>query len=132
MGMRAMGRDENILSYLLQLILTMAFNFTIGLSLPPSSPAPPPPPSPAIGMIGAVIGFLWSVVSVIRSYQAPLYSAVIFFGLAALAAVAFAVTWIIGLYLAAAGTVYVGAKVIAANLRIEDAAGRQQRYQRVD
>jgi hypothetical protein len=81
-------------------------------------------------MIGAVAGFLWSVVSVIRSYQTPLYSAMVFFGLAALAAIAFAVTWLIGLYLAAAGTVFVGAKIIAANLRIDDGAQYNRAPQR--
>lgn len=80
-------------------------------------------------MIGAVIGFLWSIVSVIRAYQTPIYSAIIFFGFASLAAIAFAVTWIIGLYLAAAGTVYVGAKIIAANLRIEDGGQYNNRPQ---
>ena len=66
-----------------------------------------------------VIAFMLSVYSVISSYQAGLVEGLTFFGFASLAALSFAVTWLIAFYASAAGTVYVGAKVIAANLRLE-------------
>lgn len=71
-------------------------------------------------MIGTLIGFFWSLVSVISTYQTSIISGLVFFLLAGLAALSFAFTWIIGLYLATAGVVYVGAKVIASNMRIND------------
>ena len=100
MGIRAMSRDEHIMSYVLRLLMQVLMNITLG-------------------MIGTVIGFIWSLYSVIVTYQANIMSALVFFGFASLAAISFAFTWLIGIYLAAAGTVYVGAKAMAANLRLE-------------
>ncbi len=108
MGIRAMGRDESLMAYFLRLALSMLFNFTLGIC-------------------GAVVGFIFTLYSLIKSYQASLMAGLVFFSLAALAGIAFAMTWLIGLYAATAGTVYVGAKFVAANMRIEDGRGGQPR-----
>lgn len=109
MGIGAMRRDENMISFLLRLLMTTLFNFTIG-------------------MFGAVIGFMWTLYSVIQSYQASFIVAFPYFILASLAALSFAMTFVIGIYGAAAGVVYVGAKAMASNLRLQGAGGaRQQR-----
>ena len=70
-------------------------------------------------MIGTVISFIFSLYSLIITYQANILSALIFFSMASLAALSFAATWLILIYLFAAGTVYVGAKVISTNLRLQ-------------
>lgn len=109
MGIGAMRRDETMISFLLRLLISSLFNFTIG-------------------MFGTVIGFMWSLYSVIRTYQESILVALPYFAIASLAAISFALTFIIGLYCAAAGTVYVGAKVMASNLRIQgNDPYRQQR-----
>lgn len=104
MGMSAMGRDEKLVSYLLRLAMSMIFNFTLGI-------------------FGAVVGFVFSLMSLIQTYQASLPSALAFFTFATIAAVSFGLTWLFGLYIATAGTVYVGAKLIASNMRIENGRG---------
>ena len=53
--MRSLGRDESMLSYMLELLLKMLFNFTLG-------------------MLGTVTGFIFSLYSIISSYQAALYT----------------------------------------------------------
>ena len=78
-------------------------------------------------MIGTLIGFFWTLVSVISSYQASIYSGLIFFFFAGLAALSFAFTWILGMYLATAGVIFVGAKMVASNLRINDGGGYNHR-----
>mmetsp|Transcript_22891 Transcript_22891/g.33448 ORF Transcript_22891/g.33448 Transcript_22891/m.33448 type:complete len:202 (+) Transcript_22891:324-929(+) len=108
MGIGAMRRDEGLVGYLLRLLLSMLFNFTIG-------------------MVGSVIGFMWSLYSVIASYQASIWAALVFFGFASLAAVSFALTWVFGLYAASAGAVYVTAKLIASNMRLEDGTQPRRR-----
>eukprot|EP01041_Mallomonas_annulata_P005363 gene5363-10719_t len=104
MGIGAMSRDEGMLSYLLRLLMSVLFNFTLG-------------------MFGTVIGFIFSLPGIIMAYQVPLLYACLFFISATLAAIAFAATWILGLYTAAAGAVYVGAKLVASNMRLEGGPG---------
>ena len=71
--------------------------------------------------------FLWlSLYGLIQSYQAPIAVALSFFFFASLAAVSFALTWLIALYVGTAGTVFVAAKLISANMRIEG-GGRDPR-----
>ena len=108
MGVSAMARDESIVSYFLRILLNVALNFTIGV-------------------FGAVVAFIWGLWGVVQSYRADLASGLAFFFLAAMAAIAFAVTWIIGLYAAAAGTAYVGCKFLATNLRVEGGTGEARR-----
>ena len=108
LGIRAMSRDESLFEYLARLLMNLLMNFTIGT-------------------IGAVIAFIWSLYSLIQTYQASILYALPFFMFASLSAVAFAMTWLIGLYAAAAGTVYVGAKIAASNLRVQDGRGEGPR-----
>lgn len=112
MGIGAMSRDEGMLSYILRLLMTVLFNFTLG-------------------MMGAVVGFVFSIPSLLYTYQVPLLYGALFLALSSLAALAFAVTWLAGIYTAAAGAVYVGAKLVASNMRIQGDAhagpGRPQR-----
>jgi len=103
-GVGSMGRDEKLASYVLRLVLSFVFNFTIGV-------------------VGAVLVFMGGLYGLIQSFQPDAVSALAFFGLASLAAISFALTWLLGLYVATAGTVYVGAKLISSNMRIEDGGG---------
>jgi hypothetical protein len=108
MGIGAMGRDEGLINYLMRVLMNVLINFTLGV-------------------IGALIGFLWNLWSLVIEYRANLLSALIFFTLAALAAASFAAAWLFGIYMAAAGTVYVGGRFLVANMRLQDDARRQQR-----
>lgn len=111
LGISAMGRDEHFISYALRVLAQVLLNFTVG-------------------MMGAVLSFIWSLYALVASYQASLLTALSFFLLASLAALSFGITWLIGMYLTAAGAVYVGAKLVAANLRLEggDAPRRRMEY----
>jgi hypothetical protein len=106
-GIGAMARDESMLEYLLRVVLSMLFNFTIGI-------------------FGAVVAFIFSLYTIIQSYQASFFSGTIFFILASLASVSFAISWIVGLYAVAATGTFVTLKLVASNLRIEN-EGRHQR-----
>lgn len=112
-GISSMGRDEGLVSYLLRVLLSTLFNFTIG-------------------MFGTVIAFIFGLYGLIQTYQVPLFYALIFFLFASLAALSFAATWLLGIYAAAAGTVYVGAKLIASNMRIEGGEGSRYSAGRVN
>jgi hypothetical protein len=101
MGISAMSRDENLISYLLRVALSMLFNFTIG-------------------MFGAVIAFIFGLGYILQSFQAGFLSGTIFFLFASLAAISFAISWLIGLYALTAGTAYVGLKLVASNMRLEN------------
>jgi len=113
MGIGAMSRDEGMLSYIMRLVMSVVFNFTLG-------------------MIGAVVGFIVSLPSMLYAYQVPLFYGFVFFFMASLAAMAFAATWLLGLYAATAGAVYVGAKIAASNMRLEGGGGGGGGYQRVN
>lgn len=110
-GLQSIGRDEHILSYILRVVIQMLFNFTMGL-------------------IGAFLGFLWNLWGLITSYQPDFLTGLFFFAVAGLAGWAFVTTWLVGLYVGTAGTVYVAGKALLANARIEyrDARGAQGRY----
>eukprot|EP00457_Paulinella_chromatophora_P007668 gb/GEZN01007692.1/.p1 GENE.gb/GEZN01007692.1/~~gb/GEZN01007692.1/.p1 ORF type:complete len:365 (-),score=56.94 gb/GEZN01007692.1/:322-1416(-) len=107
MGM-SMGRDETLVSFIVRLLIQLVMNLTIGL-------------------IGATVAFLWSVWAVIKSYQPSGPEALVFFGGAALAAISFVASWLIGLYLAGAGTIYVIAKTVANSQRLEGGPNGGQR-----
>lgn len=100
-GIESMGRDEGLLSYILRVLFNVLFNFTIG-------------------MVGTVISFIYGLYGIITAYKAPLLAGLAFFGFASLAAISFAFTWVIGIYLMAAGSVYVVAKVAASNMRLQN------------
>jgi len=107
MGMRAMGRDENILEYGLKVLMQVLLNFSLGL---------------VMALVMFVIG-LWSIV---RSYQPNPIVAVLFFVSAACAAFSFVATYLLGLYGAAAGGVYGVLKVAEGNLRLQQGRPGQQ------
>lgn len=73
-GISAMGRDEKLISYLFRLLLSFLFNFTIGVT-------------------GAVVVFIFNLYSLIQTFQANALASFLFFTLASLAAVSFAMTW---------------------------------------
>jgi hypothetical protein len=107
-GIGAMAKNESIVEYLMRLGLSMLFNFTIGV-------------------FGAVVAFIFNLYGLLQSYRTNILSGLFFFSCASIASIAFAMTWIFGLYAAAAGTVYVGSKV-AVNLRLQDGRNNNQPY----
>ena len=100
-GISAMGRDENFMSYVLRVIVQVLMNFTLGV-------------------ISAVIGFMWSVGSIIQTYNSPTHLRWLFWLLASLAASSFCITWLLGFYFAVAGSTYVVAKLVSSTARLED------------
>ncbi len=106
MGMMAIGKDEKIADYLLRIVLSMVSNFTIGV-------------------IGAFVSFFFGLFSLLYAYKTSIFTGTAFFSLAMLAALSFLATWLIGFYCATAGVVYVGAKLIGPNMRIEDNSQRR-------
>lgn len=112
-GIRTMGRDESLIEYGLRVMMNMIFNFTLGL-------------------FGALIGFIFSLWGLITSFGASLTTGAAFFALAVLAGTAFVASWLVGLYAAAAGTVYFVGKAAINNARLADAQRRAHpnlRYQ---
>ena len=103
-GISSMGRDEGLIDYILRVLMNVLFNFTIGL-------------------VGTVITFIWSLYEIINAYKTPLFHGFLFFVLASLGAISFALSYAVAIYMAAAGTVYVGAKVVASNMRLEGGSG---------
>lgn len=88
-GVGAMTRDESLLKYIIRLVTSVLINFTIGVTI-------------------SVITFIFNLWSLISSYQASFVAGLAFFSLASLAAISFALSWIIGMYCVAAGTAFVG------------------------
>lgn len=110
MGIRSMGRDESMIEYGLRVLMQVLLNFSMGL---------------VMALIFFVFG-LWSIVS---SYQPNPLVAVIFFVLAACAAFSFVVTYLLAIYGAAAGGVYGVLKVAETNARAARINnGRQREY----
>ncbi len=110
-GFRAMMRDESLVSYLLSMLIRVLFNFTLGVVI-------------------AVVSFIWTLIGVIRTFQASPIAGILFFIGASIASIAFAVTCIVVLFGGAGGAVYVAVKLVAANARIED--GRRGQPLRFD
>lgn len=79
-GISAMGRDENLVAYIFRVIVSLLFNFTIGV-------------------VGAVLVFVFNLYSLIQTFQPNFLVGMAFFTLASLAAVSFALTWYISLAL---------------------------------
>uniref|UniRef100_A0A7S2VYJ2 Uncharacterized protein n=1 Tax=Eucampia antarctica TaxID=49252 RepID=A0A7S2VYJ2_9STRA len=101
MGMRSMGRDENILEYCLKLLLQVLINFSLGL-------------------IGALFIFVWGLWTIVNSYQPDPLTAAAFFVGATCAGFAFVSTYLFLIYGAAAGSVYGLAKVVESNARLQN------------
>jgi len=107
-GISAMGRDEHFMNYIMRLALSMLFNFTLG-------------------MFGAVVAFIFGLSYILQSFQVGFFTGTTFFILASLAAISFALSWLIGLYMVTAGAAYVGLKLVASNMRLENGPGSQSR-----
>lgn len=107
-GIGAMSRDETMLSYALRVVVSMLFNFTLGV-------------------FGAVVAFVFSLGYLIQTYQASFFVGIFFFLTASIAAISFAMTWLVALYGVAAAGTYVSLKLIASNMRIEGGENNQSR-----
>ncbi len=82
-----------------------------------------------IGMFGAVVGFIWTLVSVIKACLPDQHHCgARMFAFAALAAVSFGVTWLLALYAAATGTVYDVARRRQDDGQQHEAAERPRRW----
>jgi len=111
MGMRSMKRDESMVEYMLQMLMNLLINFSIGL-------------------IGALVVFVFGLWSIIKSYQPNPLTAVLFFIGASSAAFAFVSTYLFAMFGAAAGGVYGLAKVAESNARLQNGGGgRRQNVQ---
>ncbi|KAL7482186.1 hypothetical protein ACHAW6_007880 [Cyclotella cf. meneghiniana] len=112
MGMRSMGRDESMVEYMFKMLLQVLINFSMGL-------------------IMALVIFVFGLWGIIQSYQPNPLTGVIFFVTAACAGFAFVSTYLMMLYGAAAGGVYGLVKMAESNARIEGGRGYdRQRIQR--
>lgn len=110
MGMRSMGRDESMLEYGLKILLQVLINFSIGL-------------------IMALVFFIFGLWTIVRSYQPNPLTALAFFLSAVCAAFAFVTTYLFAVYGAAAGGIYGVAKIAENQMRLEGGAngGRNRR-----
>ena len=97
----SLRRDESIFEYVLRVFFNVLINITVCVC-------------------GAVVFFIFSLYSVVASYKPSWPELLAFFALASLSAVSFVLTWLLGLYVAAAGTLYVGGRVLATTIRIQD------------
>lgn len=115
MGFRSMSRDESMVEYMLKMLMQILINFSMGL-------------------IMALIIFIFGLWSIIKTYQPNPLTGLLFFVTAGCAAFAFVSTYILGLFGAAAGGVYGMVKMAEANGgRIEMGGGRRNiRAGRVD
>ena len=100
MGIGSMGRDENLISFLIRWLLNVVMNFTLGLC-------------------GAFVGFVWYLWGVISSYQPDIVTKLTFFFLAFTAGATVVVSFLVAMYGAAAGTVYVVVKAAHNSARLE-------------
>jgi hypothetical protein len=107
-GLRHMNRDENVLEYALKVGMQLLVNFSMGL-------------------IMALIFFVVSLWSIVRTYQANPIVALIFFVGAACAAFAFVTTYLFAMYGAAFGGVYGLAKLAETQARAQRIGGGNQR-----
>lgn len=114
MGIGSMGRDEALASYVVRIVMRMLMNFTIGV-------------------ISSLIGFSFTLWSLINTYNAPFYISLAAYFVGVLSAISFCSTWLLGLYVGTIGTGYVVSKVVSANMRLEDGRrGRRNIRQHMD
>lgn len=111
-GMRAMGRDENMMQYAMRVLMKVLINFSMGL-------------------IMALVFFIFGLWSIVRDYQANPVVAVFFFIAASCAAFAFVMSYLMAMFGAAAGGVYGLAKAAESQQRLQQQqqGGRQQQQQ---
>jgi|EP01082_Thalassiosira_pseudonana_P014955 hypothetical protein len=104
MGMRSMGRDENMMEYLFKMLIQVLINFSMGLLM-------------------ALVIFIFGLWNIIQTYQPNPLTGLFFFVTAACAAFAFVSTYLFAIYGAAAGGVYGVVKMAEGNMRIENGRG---------
>ena len=104
MGMRHMSRDESFVEYALRMLMQVLINFSMGLVM-------------------ALLVFVFGLWSIVQSYQPNPLSAAIFFLGAACAAFAVVTSYLFLVYGAAAGSVYGVAKVVEHQARLEGNGG---------
>lgn len=99
------SREEHLLSVALQWVFTALINFTLGL-------------------LGALFYFVFSLASMVWSYEAGPLSGAAFYVLALLGGTSMVATYLMGLYGMAAGGVYVVGKFVLKNaIRYEQQGG---------
>ena len=98
--------DEGLASFIMQMILRFVMNFTIG-------------------MFGALVGFFWTLVGIVQSFNPDTGSAILFYCVAGLGALSMVATIVLGLYGTVGGTVYYVVKTAANAQRLEGAARRR-------
>jgi hypothetical protein len=104
------GRDESWIEYALKILLHILINFSIGL-------------------LSALVFFVFGLWNILRSYQPnPIVAIIVFIG-AASAATSFVITYILGMFGAAATGIYGVAKIAENSLRAQIANEQQQRQQ---
>lgn len=101
MGLGALQKNEKIGSYLLRVLINFVFNFSIGVLM-------------------ALVNFWWTLWGLMVEYKASIMTCSLYLFGAILASLSFAATGLFILYIGAAGTVYVGAKVLSTSVRIEN------------
>jgi len=87
------GRDETLVTVVLRWLMQLLMNFTLGL-------------------IGALFVFVWRLWGLIAAYQPDPFTAVMYFGAAALSATVCVLSYLAIMYAAAAGTVGVVGKAL--------------------
>merc|ERR1712048_1548712 len=105
MGIRSMSRDENMAEYIFKVLIQVLLNFSMGL-------------------IMALLFFIFGLWSIIKSYQPDPFTALVFFVSAACAGFAFVSSYLLVIYGAAAGGVYGVAKIAEGNMRIDQGGQR--------
>mmetsp|Transcript_31859 Transcript_31859/g.44159 ORF Transcript_31859/g.44159 Transcript_31859/m.44159 type:complete len:308 (-) Transcript_31859:4-927(-) len=103
------SRDGNLFSFLLEWALALVVNFTVGL-------------------VGALVAFLWYLKSIVTSYNPDPVSGVLFWSGCVLAGVSMILTYLVGLYGAFGTAIYATASLASNRMRLE--GGRRQQQQR--
>ena len=82
-----------------------------------------------MGMLGALAAFYWYLWDIVTSYQASPLVGLGFASLAIIAATSFVASFLVGLYAATAGTVYVAVKAAGpGGLKLGNGGRRRQGY----
>lgn len=102
----AMGRDEGIGAFIVRVIINFVFNVTMGL-------------------IGAILAFMYYLYSMVLMYKASMASGLLFFGVMLLAGISMAFVYIFVIYGAVAGAGYFVVRT-AVNAQIREGEGRGQ------
>jgi len=105
-----MGRDENMIQYVLNVVLQVLLNFSMGLML-------------------ALVMFIFGLWGIVRDYQANPILAVFFFLAASCAAFAFVASYLMGIFGVTIGGIYGLVKVAESNQNARLHQGRRQQQQ---